>query len=105
MQRPLGASAERTCLGCRSVLPKTKLLRVALVDDCPRVDIKNRAGGRGAYICLKTECLSAVRKKKGAFARALKKNLSAHEVNELFDEITYILNANPDSGFMDGGKV
>jgi len=78
---------------------------VAIVDERPMVDIKKRAGGRGAYICLKTECLSAIRKKKGAFARALRKNLSAHEVNELFDEITYILNANPDSGFMEGGNV
>ncbi len=105
MQRPVVASAARTCLGCRSVLPKTKLLRVALMDNRPRVDFKNRAGGRGAYICLRAECLSVVRKKKGVFARALKKNISTHEVKELFDEIISILNANTDSGVMDGRKV
>jgi len=100
-QGPAGASVERTCLACRSVLPKAKLLRVAIIGGHLGADINNRAGGRGAYICLKKECLSAVCKKKGAFSRALRVNVSRQDVEALFGEITDILDARLDSGIMD----
>ncbi len=96
-----GATVQRTCLGCRSVVSRTGLLRVTLIGGRrPGADINNSAGGRGAYICMKKECLRAACKKKGAISRALRKKLSNIEVEELFDEITGILDARLDSGVM-----
>jgi len=103
-QGAVGASPQRTCLACRGLLPKRELLRVALIGGRPRADIRNRACGRGAYVCLKKECLSALCKKKGALSRAFRVNVSRQDVKEFSDEINGILNARFGCGVLDDKK-
>lgn len=100
----VGVYPQRTCLACRGVRPKRELLRLALTGGCPRVDIRSMAGGRGAYVCLNKECLSALCKKKGALSRAFRVNISPRDVKELFDEINGILDARFRSGVLDDKK-
>ena len=45
---------DRTCLGCRSVLDKSSLVRLARgKDGLLEMDESGKLGGRGAYICPK----------------------------------------------------
>jgi predicted RNA-binding protein YlxR (DUF448 family) len=83
----------RTCIACRSVLPKVKLLRVALKEGRPRLDVNNRASGRGAYICANTECLQKAGTKKGAFERAFRQSFPRESLVDLFAEISDKLHA------------
>lgn len=83
----------RTCLACRNVLPKSGLLRVALKEGRLMVDLNNRAGGRGAYICADMECLEKVRKKKGAFGRAFRQSVTEKNIEDFFLEISGLLHA------------
>jgi predicted RNA-binding protein YlxR (DUF448 family) len=41
---------QRTCIGCREVLPKRNLIRVVRTPDGIQVDLTGKAAGRGAYI-------------------------------------------------------
>lgn len=78
---------ERTCLGCRSVLPKSALVRLALDGEGRlRADSSGRLGGRGAYICPDKGCLAAALK-KNAFQRALRSATHAGAPEALWDEI------------------
>jgi len=101
---PAEIAVQRTCLACRSVLPRTKLLRVTLASGRLRADAHNRAGGRGAYVCMNKACLSVACKKKGAFSRAFKANVSSEDVKDLFVEISDILNIGLDGGIIDDSK-
>ncbi|GHT00366.1 hypothetical protein AGMMS50276_25960 [Synergistales bacterium] len=70
--KPAKKQKPRTCVACRGEAPKGLLLRVAR-SPAGEVffDERGRLPGRGAYICLKPECLERA-KKTGAIARALK---------------------------------
>lgn len=66
------ANPLRTCLGCGNRAPQTQLLRLhALADGTIDADVECRSAGRGAYLCLRVECLWEARK-KNRFARALR---------------------------------
>ncbi len=41
---------QRTCVGCRQVLPKRSLLRIVRSPEGVQVDLTGRAHGRGAYL-------------------------------------------------------
>jgi len=77
VSRPL-----RSCVACRTVRPKTELVRVhpgpggALAVDL------GGGSGRGAYICPNRSCLEQA-VKRGEFARALKVTLAPVEVEAL----------------------
>ena len=62
----------RTCLGCRNVYEKSSLIR--LVSDAGRLkpDFSGGKEGRGAYLCLRKECVKEAYKKKESFSRALR---------------------------------
>ena len=48
---------QRTCIGCRVVSDKRKLVRIVRTPQgALAVDAKGRAAGRGAYICTSAEC-------------------------------------------------
>lgn len=87
------AAVLRTCIACRSVLPKEKLLRIALKDGRPVLDVNNRVGGRGAYMCAARECLEKIGKKKGAFERALRQSFPKESLEDLFAVISEKLHA------------
>jgi predicted RNA-binding protein YlxR (DUF448 family) len=61
---------QRTCVGCRQVLPKKILIRVVRTSEGLKVDFTGKAAGRGAYLHNVRSCCE--RGMKGALANALK---------------------------------
>ena len=68
---------QRTCVGCREVLPKRKMVRIVRTSDGVQVDATGKLAGRGAYLHDRRECWE--RGMKGALAHALKATLSEEE--------------------------
>ena len=65
---------ERSCIGCGAKKPKRALSRLVLDHEGqPRLDAKQDAPGRGAYLC-GAGCLTAAMKRK-AFQRAFRGEL------------------------------
>ena len=78
----------RMCAGCRERAPKKELIRVVRTPDGRLLlDARDKAPGRGAYICRKTECLQKARK-----SRALERMLSISIPPEAYDELEAALN-------------
>lgn len=65
---------QRTCVGCREVLPKRHMLRIVRSPAGVRVDPTGKLAGRGAYLHDRRSCWE--RGLKGALAHALKTELS-----------------------------
>jgi len=68
---------QRTCVGCREVLPKRKMVRIVRTAEGAQVDPTSKMAGRGAYLHDRRECWE--RGLKGALAHALKTTLSADD--------------------------
>jgi predicted RNA-binding protein YlxR (DUF448 family) len=65
------------------MLPKSELIRVARSAEGKIViDIKHKAGGRGAYICRSEECRTKLQKQK-SLNRAFKRQVSDQVYEEL----------------------
>lgn len=77
---------QRTCVGCRTVLPKRTLIRLVRTEDGVQVDPGSKANGRGAYLHDRRSCWEKAL--KGALAAALKTELSRsdHERLEIFSQ-------------------
>ena len=71
----------RTCVGCRSVLPKRALIRIVRSPQGVRVDPTGKAAGRGAYLHDRRSCWDAGL--RGALARALHTTLSDADRQQL----------------------
>lgn len=65
---------QRTCIGCREVLPKRNLIRVVRTPDGIQVDLTGKAAGRGAYIHDHPLCWQ--KGLKGALAAALRTEIT-----------------------------
>jgi predicted RNA-binding protein YlxR (DUF448 family) len=65
---------QRTCVGCREVLPKRSLIRIVRRPDAVQVDPTGKLAGRGAYLHDRRSCWE--RGLKGALANALKTDLT-----------------------------
>lgn len=72
---------QRTCVGCREVLPKRQMLRIVRTPEGVRVDPTGKLAGRGAYMHDRRECWT--RGLRGALAHALKAELTANDRSEL----------------------
>ena len=72
---------QRTCVGCREVLPKRKLVRLVCTADGVRVDPSGKLAGRGAYLHDRRQCWE--RAFKGPLAYALKTTLSIDDRTRL----------------------
>ena len=72
---------QRTCVGCREVLPKRKMIRLVRTTDGVQVDPTSKLAGRGAYLHDRRECWE--RALKGALGHALKTELSVHDRAQL----------------------
>lgn len=65
----------RTCVGCRETGGKQGLVRLYKTAEGEiRIDPNAIASGRGAYLCMKLDCLSLAIK-KGGFHRAFRSNV------------------------------
>lgn len=65
---------QRTCVGCREVLPKRQMLRIVRTAEGVQVDSTGKLAGRGAYLHDKRSCWA--RGLRGALAHALKTELT-----------------------------
>ena len=72
---------QRTCVGCREVLPKRKMIRVVRTAEGVQVDPTGKLAGRGAYLHDRRECWE--RALKGALAHALKTTLTVDDRTRL----------------------
>ncbi|MBE0683453.1 MAG: YlxR family protein [Anaerolineales bacterium] len=72
---------QRTCVGCREVLPKRQMLRIVRTAEGVRMDPTGKLAGRGAYLHDRRECWE--RGLRGALAHALKAELTAGDRSEL----------------------
>lgn len=68
---------QRTCVGCREVLPKRKLIRLVRTGEGVQVDPTGKLAGRGAYLHDRRECWD--RALKGALGHALKLTLTVDD--------------------------
>lgn len=68
---------QRTCVGCREVLPKRKMIRIVRTAAGVQVDPTSKVAGRGAYLHDRRECWE--QGLKGALANALKATLTSDE--------------------------
>ena len=73
----------RQCMGCRERLPKREMIRVVrCTDGNVQLDFSGKLGGRGAYICPKSECL-----KKAQKAKSLDRSLEVTIPEEVYDRL------------------
>lgn len=72
---------QRTCVGCRAVLPKRALVRIVRRPEGVQVDPTGKLAGRGAYLHDKRSCWE--RGMKGALAHALKTELTVEDRESL----------------------
>jgi uncharacterized protein len=68
---------QRTCVGCREVLPKRKMIRLVRTADGVQMDPTGKLAGRGAYLHDRRECWE--RALKGALGHALKTTLTVDD--------------------------
>ena len=70
---------QRTCVGCRHVMPKRELTRVVRRPDGEvTIDPTGKVSGRGAYLCSNRKCWSEALRRR-ALERALKVTLTAQQ--------------------------
>lgn len=73
----------RTCVGCRTILAKSMLVRVVRKPDgTVTVDATGKLSGRGAYLCRSQQCLEEALKRK-SLERALQSALDRDVVDQL----------------------
>lgn len=72
---------QRTCVGCREILPKRRLIRVVRTASGVAVDPSGKMAGRGAYLHERRSCWE--RGIKGALAHALKIELTMEDRQKL----------------------
>ena len=73
---------ERRCVACRKSLPQFDMLRVAKINNEFALDVNQKLGGRGAYICKSKECMDLAIKKK-LLNRAFKMNVNPEIYEQL----------------------
>jgi uncharacterized protein len=72
---------QRTCVGCREVLPKRKMVRLVRTAEGVQVDPTSKLAGRGAYLHDRRECWE--RALKGVLGHALKTTLTMDDRTRL----------------------
>jgi len=72
---------QRTCVGCRTVLPKRSLVRLVRQPDGVQIDPTGKMAGRGAYLHNLRTCWE--KGLNGSLANALKVSLSADDMERL----------------------
>jgi predicted RNA-binding protein YlxR (DUF448 family) len=76
---------ERTCIACHEVRPKRELIRLVHTAEGVDVDASGRKSGRGAYLCLSSECWQKG-VNKGKLEHALRGRISAENRARLITE-------------------
>ena len=71
---------KRMCIACREMKRKSELIRIVKSGDTVTLDISQKLGGRGAYICKCTECIDTAKKRK-----ALSKHFKTAVKEEIYE--------------------
>ena len=73
----------RMCVGCREMKPKAEMIRVVRTPQGEiLVDRRGKVSGRGAYLCLGSECFAKARK-----SRALERQLETPISEEIYTQL------------------
>jgi predicted RNA-binding protein YlxR (DUF448 family) len=80
---------QRTCVGCREILPKRSLIRIVRGPEGVQVDLTGKAHGRGAYLHDDRSCWE--RGIKSGLDHALKTKLTDQEKQGLMAFIEGLL--------------
>jgi len=72
---------QRTCVGCRQVLPKRSLIRLIRTSSSVEIDPSGKLAGRGAYLHNQRSCWEIGL--KGALAHALRTELNEDDRQKL----------------------
>ena len=76
---------QRKCIGCNTSKDKDLLCRYVEIDGDLVRDINKKLPGRGCYLCDNDKCIELAKKKK-AFNRALRKEISAEALGRCFND-------------------
>jgi predicted RNA-binding protein YlxR (DUF448 family) len=87
---------QRTCVGCREVLPKRKLIRLVRTEEGVRIDLSGKLPGRGAYLHDQKSCWS--KGLKGSLAKALRTAIPEQDLAALNAYMESLPESNPDIG-------
>ena len=90
---------QRTCVGCREVLPKRTMIRIVRTAEGVQIDPTGKLAGRGAYLHDRRECWE--RGLKGALAHALKATISLEErakLDEFMNSLPQDVESSGDGG-------
>lgn len=90
---------QRTCVGCREVLPKRTMIRIVRTTGGVQIDPTGKLAGRGAYLHDRSECWE--QGLKGTLSHALKTTLTETERAKLEDFMSTLLQDAQSAG--DGG--
>jgi len=72
---------QRTCVGCRTVLPKRALIRLVRRPEGVQIDPTGKLAGRGAYLHASRSCWK--KGLKGSLASAMKIDLTPDDIQRL----------------------
>lgn len=72
---------QRTCVGCREILPKRNLIRLVRTPEGVKIDSSGKLPGRGAYLHDQKSCW--VKGLKGSLAKALRTTVSEQDMATL----------------------
>ena len=87
---------QRTCVGCREVLPKRTLIRLVKTDNGVRIDLSGKLPGRGAYLHDQKSCWS--RGLKGSLEKALRITIPEQDLAALHAYMEDLPEGNPVDG-------
>jgi len=82
---------QRTCVGCREVLPKRSMTRIVRSPEGIQIDPTGKMSGRGAYLHDRKSCWQAGL--KGALAKALQVELSPEDRQSLQSQMERLTDA------------
>jgi len=86
----------RRCTGCSQSFPKKDLIRVVRTPDGSVVlDFTGKVGGRGAYVCKKSDCFKKARK-ANRFRTSLECEIPEEILASLEEEISLFEKENAD---------
>jgi len=74
---------QRTCVGCRDILPKRSMVRIVRGPQGVVIDPTGKQAGRGAYLHVQRSCWESGL--KGALASALKTEITPEERERLMN--------------------
>jgi predicted RNA-binding protein YlxR (DUF448 family) len=81
---------QRTCVGCRQVLPKRSMTRIVRTPEGVRIDPTGKAPGRGAYLHNQRSCWEVGL--RGALAKALRSELTMADREYLMSHMAALSN-------------